>query len=229
MKLGKISLIISAAAFAVMTASATVYNTGYSVSTNGVGKLVDNLWKITDVQQVPIGASIGSVPYAAFVLPNSVITWPWDVSAAPAGAMNNLTSTWDSTQSPAFGGSDTTGMLTTYTLNFTAAVGKYNIYFEADNYLDMYLGSVSLANRFYTEASTIPGDFQAWQSTTVNITVGGSQQLNIVVSDFPYPTGNYTGLRVNFGTIDPVPEPSSVALMASGFAALTALIKRLKK
>ena len=229
MKLGKISSIISAVAFAAMTAGATVYNTGYSVSTNGGGQLVDNLWKITAVQQAPTGASIGVTPYAAFVLPTSVITWPWDVSAAPAGAMNNLTTTWDSTQSPAFGGSDTNGMITTYTLNFTAAVGKYNIYFEADNYLDMYLGSVSLANRFYTEAPAMPGDFQAWQSATMNVTTGGSQQLNIVVSDFPYPTGNYTGLRVNFGTIDPVPEPSSMALVAGGFAALTALIKRRKQ
>ncbi len=227
MKLGKISSIISAAAFMTMTAGATVYNTGYSVSTNGANQLVDNLWTVTSVVNPPGGSSFPSIPYPAFVLPAPTITWPWDTSAAPLGAPNSLTTTWDTFQLPAFGGSDTVGVATTYTLNFNAAVGSYNIYFESDNYLDMYLGAVTLANRFYTEPATAPGDFLGWKNTTVNVASAGANQLNIVVYNFPFPQGNYTGLRVNFG--DPVPEPSSMALAAGGLAALVAAIKRRKQ
>jgi hypothetical protein len=117
-------------------------------------------------------------------------------------------------------------MVTTYTLNFTAAIaGAYSLYFECDNYLDMYLGSVSLPNRFYAESPANPGDFLGWHSTTVNA-AAGANQLNIVVYNFPFPTGNYTGLRVNFST--DVPEPSSMALVAGGLAALVAAVKRRK-
>lgn len=210
-----------------MTAGAQVYNTGYSVSTNGTGQLVDNLWQVTQVQNPPPGSSIpGTIPYAAFVLPADTITWPWDLSAPPVGAPNNFTTTWDSNQQPAFGGSDTGGMITTYTLNFNAAVGSYSIYFECDNYLSMYLGSVSPANLFYTESPTAPGDFLGWQNTTVNVLTAGANQLNIMVYNFPYPQGNYTGLRVNFGV--PVPEPSSMALGVCGLVALVGAIKRRK-
>ena len=211
-----------------LNASAVVYNTGYSVSTNGSGQLVDNLWKITQLQQVPTGASLPNPPYPAFVLPAATITWPWDLNAPPVGSPNSLATQWDSNQQPAFGGSDTNGMITTYTLNFNALAGAYSLYFEADNYVDMYLGSVTLANRFYTEPANAPGDFLTWHNTTVNVATSGANQLNILVYNFPYPTQNYTGLRVNFGTIPAVPEPSSLALMAGGLAALVSAIKRRK-
>ena len=118
-------------------------------------------------------------------------------------------------------------MITTYTLNFNAAVaGSYSIYFECDNYLDMYLGSVSPGNLFYTESPAAPGDFLGWHNTTVNVLTAGANQLNILVYNYPYPVGNYTGLRVNFGV--PVPEPSTMALGTFGLAALVAAIKRRK-
>ncbi len=225
MKLGKISLIISTAALMALNVGAQVYNTGYSVSTNGTGQLVDNLWTVTALQQVPTGASLPTPPYPAFVLPPSQITWPWDVSAPPVGA-NPFATDWISNQQPAFSGSDTNGMITTYTLNFNAVLGgNYTIYFECDNYLSMYLGAVSPGNLFYTEPATAPGDFLGWQSTTVNI-ASGANQLNILVYNFPYPQGNYTGLKVNFATA--VPEPSSMALAAGGFLALVGVLKRRK-
>ncbi len=227
MKLGKISLILSAVACMALNASATIYNTGYSTSLNGGGQLVDNLWRITNLQQVPTGVTLPTPPYPAFVLPAATITWPWDLSAPPVGA-NTFATQWDSNQQPAFSGGDTNGMITTYTLDFNAPVGNYTLYFESDNYLDMYLGSVSLPNRFLTEAAGNPGDFLAWHSTTVNVATAGLNQLNILVYNFPFPTGNYTGLRVNFEAPS-VPEPSSMALMAGGLVALLAAAKRRKQ
>jgi PEP-CTERM motif len=227
MKLGKISLVISAAACMVLNASAQVYNTGYSTSLNSSNQLVDNLWTITALANTPSGSSFPAVPYAAFVLPSATITWPWDLSAPPVGAPNNLTTQWDSNLQPAFGAGDTNGMITTYTLNFNAPVGSYALYFECDNYLDMYLGAISLPNRFLTESSSNPGDFLGWHNTTVNVATAGANQLNIVVYNFPFPTGNYTGLRVNFSV--PVPEPSSMVLMAGGLVALLAAAKRRKQ
>ena len=226
MKITKIGLIFGGVALMSLTAGATIYNTGYSVSVNGSGQLVDNLWTVTALANTN-GISLPAPPYSAFVLPSPTITWPWDTSQAPAGA-NTGNTQWDSNQQPAFGGSDTAGMITTYTLNFTAPVGAYSLYFEDDNYVQMYLGAVSPANLFYSELPAHNGtDFLGWQNTTVNVTTAGANQLNILVYNYPYPTGNYTGLRVNFATTT-VPEPSTMALMAGGVALLFGAIKRRK-
>lgn len=226
MKLGKFSLAI-VSTLATLSASAQIYNTGYNTSLVS-GQLVDNLWTVTALANTPgnfPSSPIPAVPYPAFTLPNSEITWPWDLSAPVGPGANSAATLWDSNQHPAFGGSDTSGMITTYTLNFVSPVsGVFNLYFEADNYVDMYKGAVSLANRFYSEQPAHNGtDFLAWQSTPVNV-AAGANQLNIVVYNYPFPTGNYTGLRVNFQV--PVPEPSTFALVAGGFAALLALKRR---
>ena len=223
MKLGKLSLIISAVALTVINAGATTYNTGYSTSTVA-GQLVDNLWTVTATSNVPASASLPAVPYSAFVLPDATITWPWDKSAPPAGAQNSDLTQWDSNQQPAFAGGDNVGMVTTYTLNFNAVAGAYTLYFESDNYVSMNLGG---GPAFYSEAAGT-SDFFGWKNTTVNA-VQGLNTLNILVYNNPFPTGNYTGLRVNFSAINPVPEPSSMALVAGGLAALVAAVKRRNK
>jgi hypothetical protein len=227
MKLGKFSLAIASTVVA-LTASAQVYNTGYNTSVVG-GKLVDNLWQITSIVNPATGSGpFPAIPYSAFVLP-SPLTWPWDYSAPPVGAPNNFVTQWDSSQFPAFAGVDNNATVTTYTLNFNApAAGKYSLYFEADNYVDMFLGAAALP--FYTEQPAHNGtDFVGWQSTTVNA-VAGANQLRIVVYDYPLldTPGNYTGLRVNFGIPQVVPEPSTFALAAGGLIALLGAVKRRK-
>ena len=223
MKLGKYTLIIAAAAVA-LNAGAATYNTGYNTSVVG-GQLVDNLWQVTATNNVPTGLGLPAIPYKAFVLPAATITWPWD-TAQPVGKQNADLTQWISNFQPAFNGSDTGGMVTTYTLNFLANVGSYGIDFESDNYLGMYLGAVAPGNLFYADLPLNDASaFQDWRHSTVNITTAGLNQLNVVVYNFPFPTGNYTGLRVNFSP-GAVPEPSSMALVAGGLLALVGAIKR---
>jgi type II secretory pathway pseudopilin PulG len=225
MKLGKFSLAIISTVVA-LNASAQTYNTGYNTTTVS-GQLIDNLWTITALVNTPTGSTFPTPNYPAFVLP-APLAWPWNYTAPPVGAPNNSLTQWDSNQLPAFGGADTNGMITTYTLNFNSSVaGNFSLYFESDNYVDMYLGAVSPANRFYSESGSPanPGDFLDWKSTTVPVGLGANQ-LNIVVYNYPFPVGNYTGLRVNFSL--PVPEPSTFALAASGLVALLAAVKRRK-
>ncbi len=234
MKIANKFWLVAVSSLAVVSAQAIpspgggVYNTGFSTSLNGSGQLVDNLWTINQVQNAPSGLGLPSTPYAAFTLPSATITWPWDTSAPPAGA-NSFTTLWDSNNQPAFSGGDTVGMVTTYTLNFNALAGSYALYFEDDNYVSMYLGAVAPANMFFSEApQNAYSEFGTWHSTTVNVVNSGANQLNIMVYNYPYPSGNYTGLRVNFSTIPPVPEPSSMALVVGGLMTLVAAAKRRK-
>ena len=225
MKLGKISLAIIAAT-ATFTASAQIYNTGYSTSVVG-GQLVDNLWTVTQLQSLPGGASFPAVPYSAFVLPSATVTWPWDLSA-PVGTANNATTLWDTSQQPAFSGVDNVGMVTTYTLNFNGVAGLNTIYYESDNYVAMYLGSVTPAHLFYADApANTLASFQNWQHQSFNIAASGANQLNILVYNYPLANTslNYTGLRVNFG-VSVVPEPSTMTLVAGGLVALVAAARR---
>lgn len=192
-------------------AQVNIYDTGYSTTFTQLGT-VDNLWQITAVANLPSGYNLPeNPPYSAFLITSGQAPF-YDTSVGPSG----YASKWLTFNNPQFDQTDANGIITTYTLNFSAAAGNYLLDYEADNGVSIYLGSVNSQDLVYSDGAN-QSDFNSWHPVNLDITKPGANQLNIQVLNSPsasIPT-NPTSLRVDF-TTNPVPEPSSLALLALG-------------
>lgn len=200
---------------------ATIYNTGYSVTSTANG-IVDNLWQITSVANLPSGYTLPQTPPFSALKITSGQSPLWDTSNGSSGSASSWISFASAASLPQ---PDASGVVTTFTLNFNAPIGTYQLGFEADNYISIYLGAVSPANQIYSDVG--PEDFYNWHVIPLTVTTPGINQLNLNVFNGGVAGLNYNpmGLRADFV----VPEPSALTFVAIGSFSFLFFRQRLKR